>query len=74
MKGKRPVATLSEFPMFFGTVLFALEAIGVVSYEIFYIKQLLRLHFTQWVDIYRLSVGCYKNLFASKLSLSRVLF
>lgn len=31
LEGKRPVATLSEFPQFFGTVLFALEAIGVVS-------------------------------------------
>lgn len=30
LEGKRPYATLSEFPMFFGTVLFALEAIGVV--------------------------------------------
>lgn len=30
LEGKRPAATLSEFPMFFGTVLFALEAIGVV--------------------------------------------
>ncbi|XP_055311595.1 proton-coupled amino acid transporter-like protein CG1139 [Sitodiplosis mosellana] len=29
-EGKRPYATLSEFPMFFDTVLFALEAIGVI--------------------------------------------
>lgn len=30
LEGKRPIATISEFPLFFNTVLFALEAIGVV--------------------------------------------
>jgi solute carrier family 36 (proton-coupled amino acid transporter) len=29
-EGKEPVGKLSNFPLFFGTVLFALEAIGVV--------------------------------------------
>lgn len=31
-EGKRAVGSLREFPLFFGTVLFALEAIGVVCY------------------------------------------
>lgn len=30
LEGKRSYATISEFPQFFGTVVFALEAIGVV--------------------------------------------
>lgn len=30
-EGKKAVGSLSDFPLFFGTVLFALEAIGVVS-------------------------------------------
>ncbi|XP_031630120.1 proton-coupled amino acid transporter-like protein CG1139 [Contarinia nasturtii] len=30
LEGKKPYATVSEFPMFFCTVLFALEAIGVI--------------------------------------------
>lgn len=32
-EGKAPVGKLANFPLFFGTVLFALEAIGVVSLE-----------------------------------------
>lgn len=31
LEGKAPVGKLANFPLFFGTVLFALEAIGVVS-------------------------------------------
>lgn len=31
LEGKAPVGKLGNFPLFFGTVLFALEAIGVVS-------------------------------------------
>lgn len=31
LDGKEAVGKLREFPLFFGTVLFALEAIGVVS-------------------------------------------
>lgn len=31
LEGRRAVGSLAEFPLFFGTVLFALEAIGVVS-------------------------------------------
>lgn len=30
LEGKRPYAGISEFPLFFDTVLFALEAIGVI--------------------------------------------
>lgn len=30
LEGRKPVGTLAEFPLFFGTVLFALEAIGVI--------------------------------------------
>lgn len=33
---KEPVGELANFPLFFGTVLFALEAIGVVSIVIYY--------------------------------------
>lgn len=32
---RHPYGNLAEFPFFFGTVLFALEAIGVVSFEHF---------------------------------------
>lgn len=31
LEGKAPAGKLANFPLFFGTVLFALEAIGVVS-------------------------------------------
>lgn len=31
LEDRRPVGPLAEFPFFFGTVLFSLEAIGVVS-------------------------------------------
>lgn len=31
VEGRKAVGTLHDFPLFFGTVLFALEAIGVVS-------------------------------------------
>lgn len=31
-EGKEPVGKLGQFPLFFGTVLFALEAIGVVRF------------------------------------------
>lgn len=30
MDGKRAIGPISEFPLFFGTVLFSLEAIGVI--------------------------------------------
>ena len=32
MKGKYPIGKVENFPLYFGTVLFALEAIGMVSY------------------------------------------
>lgn len=32
IEGKVPAGKITEFPLFFGTVLFALEAIGVVSF------------------------------------------
>lgn len=32
LEGKHPIGKVQDFPLFFGTVLFALEAIGVVSY------------------------------------------
>lgn len=32
VEGRKAVGTLHDFPLFFGTVLFALEAIGVVSF------------------------------------------
>lgn len=38
--GKHAYGHLAEFPFFFGTVLFALEAIGVVCF-LFYITQYL---------------------------------
>lgn len=36
VEGKVPAGKITEFPLFFGTVLFALEAIGVVSCWLFY--------------------------------------
>lgn len=44
LEGRQAVGNLREFPLFFGTVLFALEAIGVVSYIIHFAR---RDHFIQ---------------------------
>ena len=41
LEGKVPAGKLANFPLFFGTVLFALEAIGVVSILLQYLLYLL---------------------------------
>lgn len=45
-EGKNAVGSLAEFPLFFGTVLFALEAIGVVSTFLSVFAQPMGFHFS----------------------------
>jgi solute carrier family 36 (proton-coupled amino acid transporter) len=65
---KHAYGSLKSFPLFFGTVLFALEAIGVVSATIS--KRFQTVFMPDHIDLYRLLV-CYVSIFSSSLDAIR---
>lgn len=50
LEGKAPVGYYADFPLFFGTVLFALEAIGVVSIFYYFFITLTKYFY---IDVYK---------------------